>query len=159
MRDTEVAKGMSPKIKAMPALLIAGLKLRTNGPEELPTLWQRFSRYFGEIPTQVGSEAFGVIYNFSAAGFDYLAGVRVSSLNDVSSELAHIDIPAQRYATFAHEGHVRNLSRTIDAIWKNWQPAWGRPAGAHVQTIERYGEHFDPQAGSGDIEVWIPIEN
>jgi predicted transcriptional regulator YdeE len=25
--------------------------------------------------------------------------------------------------------------------------------------LERYGEGFDPQTMSGDIELWIPIEN
>jgi len=24
--------------------------------------------------------------------------------------------------------------------------------------LERYGEGFDPQTGSGDIEIWTPIK-
>ena len=30
--------------------------------------------------------------------------------------------------------------------------------GTVLNQLERYGEEFDPNAGSGDLEVWIPIK-
>jgi len=151
----------SPTFKKIGALLIVGLRLRIDGPDELPALWERFGRYFGNIPGQVGAEAYGVMYNVTntARGyqFDYLAGVAASSLEKVPRELNHLDIPAQSYATFTHEGPASQLSHTIAAIWQNWQEPWGRPSSGLVRTIEHYGEAFDPQTATGDIEVWIPL--
>ena len=72
-----------------------------------------------------------------------------------------VSIPAQRYAVFAHHGHVSKLGETFcDAIERPVAPH--DPTAVHhsensPDLFERYGEGFDPKTGTGDIEVWVPI--
>jgi len=72
-----------------------------------------------------------------------------------------LQLPARRYAIFAHRGHVSTLQQTIAAIFSQWLPQSGQrvtpPAAGALGFIERYGEGFNPQSGRGDIEVWLPL--
>lgn len=159
MRDTN--KVPAPAIRQGHSRLIAGVKEHYDhdGPKLIPAQWQHFNRYFGNIPGQLGTVAYGVQYNLASDGsYDYLAGVEVSSFAEVPRELSRLEVPAQKYAAFPHEGHVSQLSDTIGVLANNWQPAWGRMNSGVIAVIERYGEHFDPQTGRGDIEVWFPVE-
>jgi len=74
----------------------------------------------------------------------------------------HIALPATRYAVFAHEGHVSDMTRVASWILREWLPASGRRmlrglAGG-VELVEWYGPKFDPRVGFGDIEFWLPLE-
>jgi AraC family transcriptional regulator len=74
-----------------------------------------------------------------------------------------VNVPAQRYAVFAHSEHVSKLRNTCEAIWRQWLPNSGhefaRPAPGAPDFFERYGPGFNPQTGMGDIEVWVPVKN
>ena len=159
MTDTQ-----SPRLENGKPLLIAGLRGHFNSAswDGIPALWQRFASHLGKIPGQVGRTAYGLCFNMSN-GIDYLAGVEVSSFTGVPGELTSVNIPGQNYAVFLHDEHVSKLRNTLDAIEQRWLPASGHqiaraPAGA-PDFFERYGEHFNPQTGMGDIEVWIPIQS
>jgi AraC family transcriptional regulator len=71
-----------------------------------------------------------------------------------------VSIPAKRYVVFSHHGPVSNI-RAIDAVhkWFLTSGLSGAQAGHDLPVmLERYGEGFDPQTGSGDIEIWTPIK-
>jgi AraC family transcriptional regulator len=74
-----------------------------------------------------------------------------------------VSIPTQKYAVFSHREHVSKLSNTVGTILSKWLPQSGYEvahAGADAPDFfERYGEDFDPQTGTGGMEVWIPIKS
>jgi len=150
-----------PRFENGKALLIAGLRERPETLAAIPEQWRRVMA--NRIPNQVGRAAYGVNFNClsNAATFEYLAGVEVSDFSGLPSELSRLSIPPQRYAVFTHREHVSELWHTCDRIGK-WLPKAGyghpdRDAGV-PDFFERYGEDFDPQTGTGSIEVWVPVQ-
>jgi AraC family transcriptional regulator len=155
----------APRFVTGKAMVITGLKeqFTSETMNNIAQLWQRFVPYIGHIPGQVGRVAYGLFANMTANpfGFDYMAGVEVTSTSGLPTGFSHVNVRAQRYVVFAHHGPVSRIRETIDAAHK-WfltsglsasQPAQDLPA-----MLERYGEGFDPQTGSGDIEIWTPIK-
>jgi AraC family transcriptional regulator len=160
MDDTLIVDLEPPRFENGKALLIAGLGERytfeTN--QGIPLQWQRFVPYIGSIPGHVGHVAYGVCCNGDGAGnFDYIAGVEVLSFDDLPSEFARIRIAARRYAVFSHWGHISGLRATVYTIWNKWLPGSGE-VHADAPDFERYDERFDPESGSGVVEIWLPIK-
>lgn len=107
--------------------------------------------------------AYGICFDLdNGEGIEYVCGVEVSEDTDASDLPKDFELkklPSFTYAVFDHEGHVSAIRQTCDAIWKDWLPESGyeKPKEADC-FFERYGEEYDPQAGKGDIEIWIPVE-
>jgi AraC family transcriptional regulator len=103
--------------------------------------------------------AYGVCCNSDGQGsFDYVSGVEVTSFSDLPAGFARLRIAARRYAVFAHQGHISTIRRTIGTIWGRWLPQSGLEV-ADAPDFERYGEDFDPQRGTGTVEIWVPIKD
>ncbi|MDR8393738.1 effector binding domain-containing protein [Aliifodinibius sp. S!AR15-10] len=94
-------------------------------------------------------------------GIEYVCGVEVSDdieASDLPENIELKQLPSFSYAVFQHEGHVSIIRQTCDAIFQEWVPQSGyeKPQDADF-FFEQYGEDFDPQKGTSDIEIWIPI--
>lgn len=148
-----------PRVERGPLLLLAGFAERFTfeNVQRIPLLWQRFGPHVGHVPGEVGAHAYGVRYNADDGGFDYLAAVEVSTLDALPPEFQHLRVPEQTYAVFAHRDHVSTIRATMHAIWSSWLPQSGRHV-VDAPDFERYGPDFDTIAGTGTIEMWIPIE-
>lgn len=160
MDETLIVKLAPPRFEAGRTLLVAGLGERysfeTN--QGIPLLWQRFVPYIGNIPGQVGDLTYGVCCNSDGAGnFEYVAGVEVSSFDEPPPELRRVRIPAQRYVVFTHREHISAIRGTWYTIWNQWLPASGYEV-ADAPDFERYDERFDPQSGTGEVEIWLPLK-
>lgn len=141
-------------------LLIAGIVQRYTCEMSagIPSQWQRFMPYVGNIPAQIGHISFGVRWNHDEDGsFDYLCGVEVSDFSRLPSELTHVRIPAQRYAVFSHPEHISTIRSTWITVWNKWLPESGHEL-LDAPDFERYGEAFDPWTGNGGLELWLPIK-
>ena len=136
----------APRIVDCEARWVAGLG--TGESAEIPALWQRFGPHMGQIPGQVGREAYGVCHSEG-----YLAGVAVRDASRVPLEWERVRLAAARYAVFRHEGHVSTVRRTWFTIWNR---AGVRPTGE--PEFELYGAGFNPMTGSGGFEIWVPVE-
>jgi AraC family transcriptional regulator len=116
-----------PRIERGRGLFIAGMDLwftdKTKG--DIPALWDRFIPYFGHVPGQQGRVAYGVIHNMTTDGdgFDYMAGVEVSSIDGLPKELNHTHLEARTYAVFPHPGTLDELSQTMNFIFSDWLPS------------------------------------
>lgn len=158
-----MAKLEPPRFENRQAMVIAGLRghITFANWAGIPEQWERFVRS-GPVPGKVGAPHYGLCFNM-ADGFDYLCGVEVSGAEGLDGEFTSVNVRAQRYAVFAHCGHVSKIRDTCDAIWRQWFPQSGQEfapaAGGEPDFFERYGEGFHPQTGLGDIEVWIPIKS
>ena len=142
------------------SLLIAGFGERytCETSKAIPTQWQRFLPYFGNVTNQVGKDAFGVSCNHDDEGyFDYITGVQVSDFCDLPANFSRLRIGPQKYAVFFHGAHISTIRRTVNTIWSKWLPESGHEV-VDAPNFERYGERFDPMTGMGGLEIWIPIQ-
>lgn len=148
-----------PRLVDGDEMVIVGLKRRYDDEmsTQMPSQWQAFQAHIGNIDNQKGNVAFGVLCNSDDDGdIDYITGVEVSEYPEATKELDGIRIAAQTYAVFQHEGHVAEIGRTWKSIFADWLPeADYKPVDA--PQLERYGEDFDTETGTGDIEIWIPV--
>ncbi|NYH25221.1 AraC family transcriptional regulator [Paraburkholderia bryophila] len=158
MKLTDIAE---PRFEMSERLLIAGIGGRftfeTN--EGIPALWQTFNPYVGNLPDQVSCVTYGVCCNADGeGGFDYIAGVQVRSPDRLPASFRCVEIEPQRYAVFEHKGHIATLHETVHSIWNKWLPESGMEA-AEAPEFERYSEDFDPCAGTGVLEIWLPVKD
>ncbi|MPY86816.1 MAG: helix-turn-helix domain-containing protein [Luteitalea sp.] len=159
MEQTLLTNLEPPRFENAKPLLVSGLGERYSceTSNSIPAQWQRFAPYIGNVPRQVGRTAYGVVCNGDDEGnFDYICGVEVSDFSELPAELTRVRIAEQRYAVFSHRDHISTIRSTVNTIWNKWLPESGHEA-ADAPTFERYGEHFNPQTGTGGVEIWIPI--
>jgi AraC family transcriptional regulator len=160
MDETLLKNLMPPRFEQHRQLLVAGLgeHYGCESSAGIPGLWQRFIPLLGSVPGQIGRVAYGVCHNTDdEGGFDYLAGVEVTDFARLSGDWSRLRIPAHAYAVFVHDDHVGAIRRTWNTIWNSWLPQSGRQV-ADAPTFERYGANFDSHTGTGDVEIWIPLE-
>ena len=152
----------APRFENGKPLVIAGLAERYSGTNAgIPAQWQRFIPHIGRVPGQVGHATYGIVFNSlkSWMSFGYLTGIEVAPDTELPANFGHLEIPAHRYAVFAHQGHVSTISRTMRSIFDEWLPQSGHEhASDGADFFERYSEKFDPQTGTGGIEIWLPIK-
>lgn len=161
MDDALIVELEPPRFEDGRTLLIAGLgeRYRFETNHGIPQQWRRFLSYLGNIPGQIGAVAYGVCCNGDGDGnFDYIAGVEVTSFDDMPPEFSRVRIPEQRYAVFSHRDHIATMRATVYTIWNKWLPASGH-AHADAPDFERYDERFDARTGSGTVEIWLPIKS
>jgi AraC family transcriptional regulator len=161
MNTTPIPTLPEPRFEARGPALFAGLVERHDceSPVGIPAQWQRFTRWLGAIPQQVGEAAYGVCYNFDQEGnFDYMSGVEVKDAAGLPQEFKSLQTSTQKYAVFTHKEHVAGIRATLAAIWGQWFPNSGYQA-SDAPTFERYGPEFNGLTGLGGLEIWVPVES
>lgn len=149
-----------PRFESRNAFLVAGLSARYDYETcggGIPAQWQRFAPYIGNVPGQVGTDAYGVRFNSDDTGLDYACGVEVSDFSRLPPDLSRVRVPANRYAVFTHSGHVSAIRSTWYAIWNKWLPKSGHQL-ADAPDFERYDARFDARSGAGEVEIWVPLK-
>jgi AraC family transcriptional regulator len=149
-----------PRFVDGPAITIAGLAETHDRmkPEGIPAQWQRFNHYIGHIPDADPEAAFGVLTGVfeDTDTFGCLTGLEVRTTSSLQPELTAMTIPAQRYAIFTHTGHVSTMRTSVNTVFNRWLPELKTEGGYFPSFIERYGMAFDPETGTGDVELWVP---
>jgi AraC family transcriptional regulator len=162
--EAPVIKLQPPRLQDRRALLMAGLQEHYT-PETMNTIpvqWKRLP--FGRIPGQLGRMTYGVVFNLDekSGEFDYFCGVEISTISPAHAQLKTYKSPQQKYAIFCHRDNVSRLRDSIHTIFNTWLPTSGQmlanPMATSPNLVEYYGENFDPESGTGDMEVWIPIK-
>ncbi len=149
----------SPSIQDRGALLIAGLSERYSQATRsgIPMQWQRFTPHLGNVPSQIGADAYGVCYNTDDdANMDYMSGVAVKDFSAVPPQLARLRIGPQRYAVFHHREHIASIGETFRAIFSQWLPESEYEI-VDAPLFERYPPSFDGRTGLGGAEIWVPV--
>lgn len=137
------------------AMLLGGLRRHHSFQHgDFGGQWRDFSA-LGPLPGQLGEHAYGVICGVDESGCEYMCAVEVSALEMLPPTLGRMRISPQTYAVFRHLGHV-------DALPHTWQQALAWLAqsdydSAHKPDFERYGDAFDPDSGSGEVELWLAV--
>jgi AraC family transcriptional regulator len=158
--DQTVLENLAPPrfVDGKPLLLVGiGAHYNCETSAGIPAQWQRFLPHFGNVPGQVDRRAYGVKYNFDDdENFDYLCGVEVADFSRAPQGWEHLRVAEQRYAVFTHSEHISTIRRTWSTVWNTWFPSSGHQV-ADAPHFELYGEDFDAHAGTGGVEIWIPI--
>jgi AraC family transcriptional regulator len=148
----------SPRLLPSEALLLFGLTQRCQraGDPAIPSLWNKFVPYLGQIQGQIGRTTYGVIYNSADSNnYDYLCGVAVTAFPPLPAEFTRLPIPPQTYAVFEHRAHISAIAATFKAIWEHGLA--GLQA-LDAPTLEVYDERFDGRTGLGGLEIWVPVK-
>ena len=151
----------APRFETLPSRRLAGLLQRypCASPAGIPDQWRRFAPHLESLPNLNPPMAYGACYDFDADGwFNYLCSVEVQADAAVPPGLDTLSLDEQRYAVFAHRGHVAGIRGTMTAIWDQWLPPSGCEP-AEAPTLERYGPEFNPATGLGGFEIWIPLKS
>jgi AraC family transcriptional regulator len=158
MNDMSFVKLDPPRIEQGKSMLIAGLSQHYTFAEMagIPAQWQRFAPHLGHIPGQIGQDAYGVVSNADAEGFDYLCGVEVRDLTGLPKDFTSLRLQARTYAVFQHKAHISAIRATFHTIWNKALPESGHKA-AEAPCFERYTPAFDPRTGEGGLEIWVPV--
>ena len=148
-----------PRIEHHPAQRLIGLVERYEYPDLSGIFghWKRFSEHAAAIAGIVDDAAFGVSFNDDGRSFDYLTGVLVGSDAAVPAGLVAVDLPAQKYAAFRHDGNISEFHAVLTAIRAHGLSAAGlEPATGAL--VEKYGPEFDPVSGLGGFEIQIAVK-
>jgi AraC family transcriptional regulator len=151
-----------PAVSSRGPLLVAGFTqtFRFDRRGDIPSIWRKLGPHIGSVPQQRGRSAFGVCLNHGegAEDFDYMAGVEVSTLDSLSEGMTGLRIEARRFAIYRHRGHVAEIGAVCNAAFADLA---SRPdlslADGPLGLIEHYPDTFDPAAGRGGYEVWLPL--
>ncbi|KAB0500060.1 GyrI-like domain-containing protein [Pseudomonas vancouverensis] len=149
-----------PRLEHGHFLLIAGFggRFSPQTTQDIPELWEKFIPHLGRIPGQKGEVTYGVCCNFDGkGGFEYIAGVEISKLDDLPEKYRWIEIQPQQYAVFEHQGPLSALPQTFRYIFDTWLPRSGRVV-ADAPELERYSEDFNPKLHTGTLEIWVPLK-
>ena len=110
------------------------------------------------MTNQIRREVYGVSYNFDEDGkFDYLSGIEVRNDVLLPFGLVQLDLPAQKYAVFAYNGHIADIRVVYEIIWNEALSSSGYEA-APGPTMEKLGDQLDPVTGLGSFEIWIAVQ-
>jgi AraC family transcriptional regulator len=156
--QTQAVELSEPRFLEAPSRTFAGLSshysMETSG--NIPAQWQRLTPWFDRLPSKEPGVSWGVIFNATDEGtFDYLCGVEVAPAR-LPPDIVALALGPQRYAVFAHPGHVSQMRSVIQGIWNRWLPRSGRKA-APAAMLESYGTGFDARTGNGGFEIWLPL--
>ena len=160
MDDPKKGVVAEPRFETGHFLLIAGLggRFSPDTTEGIPKLWKTFMPHIGQVPAQKGDVTYGICCNPDGqGGFEYIAGVEISKLDDLPERYRWIEVQPQQYAVFEHTGSLDTLPQTFQYIWKTWLPGSGRTA-ADAPEFERYSADFNPETGTGTLEIWVPLQ-
>ena len=159
MENMPIPELTPPRIETLPPMWLAGLVERyvSVPPQGIPQQWQRFARWFGQLP-QISADAWGACFNYGENGeFDYLAGVEVSESASIPDDLKRLNLAEQKYAVFHHEGHIAEIQAVIASIWQSGLQFAGYEA-AEAPMLEKYGPDFDGMTGLGGFEIWVAVK-
>lgn len=149
----------APRFEHGREMVIAGLNrsYTIESRVKIPMQWERFVPHLGKVPGQVGEMCYGVCWNGSPSGFEYLSGVEVREGAALPAEFKSVRLSGCEYVVFTHADHVSAIGTTIEKIWNQWVPQSGLKL-ANAPCFERYTEEFDPRTGMGGMEIWLPLE-
>lgn len=161
VQDGTSADLKPPRLVQDDEIMAVGLAQRHpfGNPHGIPVQWRTFmATMYADIPDKRDSTPISISGGMDDDGnFEYICAAEVRKFSKTPRGLIEVTLPPQRYAVFAHDGHVSGIGSTYNAIWNDWLPSSGERV-ANAPCIERHLPTFNPQTGMGGVDLWIPIE-
>jgi predicted transcriptional regulator YdeE len=153
-RQRDLAKP-EPRIEQKGAFRVAGLRYEGRREHsEIPALWDRFIPRADEL---IGDPSHFVAYGVARAlpnfpegdTFEYLAGTKVASLDNLPTGMVGWEIPALTYAVLpAHD--VPDIGPVSDYFHREWLPQSQEYETGEGLMIEHY-----PETYSRDLIIYL----
>jgi len=104
-----VEAAMEPRVVEQPEFSVIGIQVRTSNAKEvtgggaIPKQWERFFKdgIADKIPNKVDSTVYAVYTNYASdynGEYDFIIGMKVSSVSDVPPGMVAKKVPKGRYA-------------------------------------------------------------
>lgn len=161
---------LEPQILEKPALNVIGLEApfitalaaEATNFQVIGPLWQKFFPSVGQIENRIGKEMVGLMYSKPATErshpheLQYIAAVRVESLEKIPKGMVGRSIPAGQFAVFMHRGPIAKIGDTCREIYQVWLPKSGF-FHSDIADIEIYDHRFCPDSDDSIMEYWISV--
>lgn len=151
---------MEPEFREREAFTVSGLAREFEYDQlwDINAMWKEFLTDFDARGLRA-DVMYGVACGTLIDGkinktLTYMAGYEADG--EALEGMSAINIPANRYAVFTHNGHVSAVDATLRYIWQIWVPRSGMIL-ADGPDFERYDESFNEATQDGTIEFWVPI--
>lgn len=154
---------IEPSIVEREGFILTGLEYRGhNNNYEVPKLWNIFGKQMSTIPNRVNNK---ICYGFedyeeseSTGNFRYLAGIEVSTDNNLSDELAVRKVPGSKYAVFPIKAIIETVPKSISEIYSVHIPNSGLRVKGNYD-FEYYDYDFKSNRGNSLLYLYIPVED
>ena len=159
---------MEPKIVDLGEITVVGMQSLIHSKcNVIAKLWERFVPRDKEI-THVAAQpqaAFGLSFEMVEIPseqekeflFFYLAGLAVSSIEDIPEGMTYKRVPAHKYAKFTHRGLLTKLDETYKYIFYKWLPASGYTYDGAACDLEWYDGRFKLDNEDSEFDIYVPI--
>jgi AraC family transcriptional regulator len=131
---------------------------KNNLGEKLPSLWDAFLARIDEVGSRIPGICYGVVRQTKEKTdlLEYYAAIAVTDDQSPPDGMVSVEIPAARYAKFAHKGPARNMDHTVNYIYSSWllQSGYRHTYGPD---LEFYGAEYHPVSESSVIYYAIPV--
>ena len=130
---------------------------KSNFAQAQPALWNAFLPRAGELDPIGPKMAYGVI-RVPPQGdeLEYLTAFEVSASAPVPPGMVAREVPAARYARFAHHGPIERLDQTLNYVYSSWllTSSMRHTGGCD---LEIYDERYVPSSERSLIHYAIPV--
>lgn len=157
---------METRIIQKESFKVVGISLETLLKDEreqrnIPKLHQEFQKRITEIKHRVNADHLGIFvdppnYDYRTDKFKWIAGVEVSSFNDIPEGMESITIPANTYACTTYRGTRDQAYLTYDFLYQ-----WVEESEyelADTYGIEQYPKEEDHEETVHIMELMLPIK-
>jgi len=158
---------LTPELYDQPRLLLVGKRTlffsvdseKNNIAERLVPLWQDFLSHLSEIEHRVTDYCYGVVRQEAPGGerLEYHAATAVTAIGKVPEGFVAFDLPAGKYAKFAHRGPAQNVNHTVNYAYSTWL-AQSEHRHSYAADLEIYGADYHPTSPDSVLYYAIPIE-
>lgn len=158
---------LAPEIYVQPRLLLVGKRTlffsvdseKNNIGEQLAPLWQGFLAHLSEIENRVSDYCYGVVRQEAPGSerLEYHAATAVTAVGQLPEGFVAFELPAGKYAKFAHRGPAQDVNHTVNYVYSTWL-AQSEHRHTYAADLEIYGADYHPTSADSVLHYAIPID-
>ena len=169
LRAASPGAAVEPRIVEQPEFSVIGIQVRTSNAKEvtgegaIPKQWDKFFKegIADKIPNKVDSTIYAVYTNYASdhnGEYDFIIGMKVSSVSDVPPGMVAKKIPSGRFAVITSaQGPVTQV------VPEAWQQVWSLEDNKQLGGARAYKADFElydqrsqnPQDSQVDLYVGL----
>jgi AraC family transcriptional regulator len=155
-----------PVFKRREAFKVIGIERYTsNGIPSIREAWAEFGKRSQEIQNAVHPGVYGIEdysrdLDMNKGGFPkyyYIAGLEVSSIDNIPEGMKSKEIPAANYAVFTFQGPISALHEFFEFIYEEWMPKSGYSADPKLSFDFEYYPERVMDMNAAKVEIWVPV--